>query len=232
MAYPKHFLLAFGGKLGEEEQWSCSLRMTSASTVILGDNLADTFAASAVEQVASKVQDFIIAAGGFWLKPAHLGYVKFNAIGPDGRYIGSETHQKLWNPEWQRSDTNTTGPFQISTAISLQTDNRRGLAAHGRFFVPTAVPVIDQEGYTNAQFQTSWINASVSFINSLNNWEGPDPDGAPDVCLVSRGKALAGGQYGEGKWARVTGVAVGNVLDTQRRRRKSLREVYLGGSIG
>jgi hypothetical protein len=225
MGYPKHHLLAFGGPFGEDEQWSCSLRMTSATIAAAPDALVDATADDQVDQFAANVQQFMIDAGGFWMKPARLGYVKVNGIGSDGKYIGSETHQKIWDVPWSRTDTNSTGPFQISTAITLRTDSRRGLASHGRFFVPTAVPTIDQNGYVTGSFQNIWATAAVNLIKALNNDVGPDAPGTPDVCVVSRGKNLGNNNWGEGKWNRVTSVEVGNVLDTQRRRRRSLREV-------
>nr|CRY96561.1 hypothetical protein [uncultured prokaryote] len=225
MGYPKHCLLVFGGSMGDEEAWSCSLRMTSASMAILPDGLLDGFAASAYEEVAEKVQSYITGLAGNWHLSARLGFVKFNGIGPDGKYVG-DTHQVIRDPEFVSSNTSSRGPFQLTMAVSLATQFKRGLAAHGRWYLPAPPFSVNPAGYIANSVAMEYAVATKNFIDSLNDWQGTDPSGAPDVSVVSRGKKLGNNSWGEGRWSRVTEVRVGNVMDTQQSRRRSLVESY------
>jgi len=100
-------------------------------------------------------------------------------------------------------------PFQCATVISLLTDSatRHG---RGRFYLPPlAVSTVDG-GLISAAAITSLDTAWTAFFDSLNT------DGLNPVVRNRTGHISTP----------VTSARVGNVFDTQRRRRNKLVEVY------
>lgn len=228
MAYPRHYLLAWGGPLGSQEQWSCSLRMTHEGLQNVADATLEAGAKTSINEVAAKVRAYHQGSGSLLNNGAQLGWVKFNPIGPNGRYINLTTYEKLYEPA-VAPQSGSAGPFQIAAAISLETGVNRGLAVAGRWFLPVAnIPVAD--GLMVQNVQDELRNDAARFVRALNNWEGIDMPSSPVVCVVSRGKRLnptqTPAEFGPGTFRPVTSIAVGNVLDTQRRRRAQLKEAY------
>jgi hypothetical protein len=100
-------------------------------------------------------------------------------------------------------------PFQCATVISLLSASatRHG---RGRFYLPPlAVSTVDG-GLISAAAITSLDTAWTAFFDSLNT------DGVNPVIRNRTGHISTP----------VTGARVGNVFDTQRRRRNKLVEVY------
>lgn len=226
MGYPKHFLVAFGGTMGSAESWSCSIRMTSSTMSVAPDAVLNEYAANNVQVVHDKVLEYLNALGGKWHESARLGFVKFNGINEAGHYTSNTTSEVQHSTPIVVGQSSSRGPFQLSMAISLGTANTRGLASRGRFFLPAPPFVVDIDGYLAQDTCLAYANATALFIDSLNDWPNTDIPGAPDVSVVSRGKKLGSNQWGEGTFARVTQVRVGNVMDTQQSRRRSLDEKY------
>jgi hypothetical protein len=226
MGFPKHYLLSFGGPLGHDETWSCSLRMTSPVVEVMPDPIITAGASSSIDEVARKVETYMTTQmAQYWHKSAKLGFVKYNAIGENGRYIGDTTVEKLYEPA-MASTSQSNGPFQMAIVVSLETGVQRGLAVAGRWFLPFPGFSVSDDGYLLPASQNWVADASALFVNSLNDWDGIDVPGAPRVCVISRGRPTGPKTWGPGIARRATNVAVGNVLDTQRRRRKALKETY------
>jgi len=100
-------------------------------------------------------------------------------------------------------------PFQCATVISLLTDSatRHG---RGRFYLPPLATGTVDGGLISAATITSLDTAWTAFFDSLNT------DGLNPVVRNRTGHISTP----------VTGARVGNVFDTQRRRRNKLVEVY------
>ena len=100
-------------------------------------------------------------------------------------------------------------PYQCATVISLLTDSatRHG---RGRFYLPPLATGTVDGGLISAAAITSLDTAWTAFFDSLNT------DGLNPVVRNRTGHISTP----------VTGARVGNVFDTQRRRRNKLVEVY------
>jgi len=100
-------------------------------------------------------------------------------------------------------------PFQCATVISLLTDSatRHG---RGRFYLPPLATGTVDGGLISAATITSLDTAWTAFFDSLNT------DGLNPVVRNRTGHISTP----------VTSARVGNVFDTQRRRRNKLVEVY------
>jgi hypothetical protein len=231
MAYPKHLLMVFGGPMGSKEQWTCSLRLTSSTVSVLPDLILDQLADDYVDFGSNLVVEYLNNLGGRWHESARLGFVKVNGIGPEGLYVGDQTREKRWDTPIAVGQSSSRGPFQLSMAITLGTAKARGLASHGRFYLPAPPLVVDAEGYLDQTTQLFYANQTALFIDSLNNYTGPDAPGQPDVSVVSRGRRTGPKSWSEGTFERVTQIRVGNVMDTQQSRRRSLQERYLFADV-
>ncbi len=214
MAFPgPHMLLVIGGKLGAVEDWTMSLR--------IGDFVAQTAAQETAAMATLK--QFI---GTHWARPdipisqgAKLGFIKYNQIGPDGKYVRNTTNVSDYAPPIVGSNIAPVFPFQISLVATLETSVNRGLASKGRIFLPSpkyptvgANMTIDPQ---NAALAAKWV---ADLITGINN-----SDAVGTVMVGSNGFSEKVPDR-PGVFRNVTGVNVGTVYDTMRSRRHRLIE--------
>lgn len=121
-------------------------------------------------------------------------------------------------------------PPQISLAATLTSDNQRGLASKGRMYLPGVnLPMGATDPHVAIFEQTNIADQLKVFIDAVN--ANATINGY--VVLASKGTKLTNPAdpnqwaYVNGKTARVTGLRVGNVYDTQRRRRNGIAESYV-----
>lgn len=185
-----------------------------------------------VDQAGSSLEDFkdeVVTWFGrgtsFISSQARLDRVSLNAIGPDGHYADPGNPHDFDFP----SATAPTGPSavtswpQLTTCVSLRTAVSRGLGTHGRVYTPTALASA-ATGRVSAGNAASIATSFKDFIVALN---------AIDQLLVA-GNVRVGvvsnvGSPGPSRI--VTNVLVGDVLDTQRRRRNALVETYSAATV-
>lgn len=225
MTYAPHLLLSFGGRLFGVEQWACNLRMLLGepdAAVPVSLATMTTWAEENVEDVALDVAAWFTDGQARNSSAARLDYVKLNPIGANGRYA-NETETILY--EWASGDApagvTAPGEPQNSLVVSLLTDATRGRASRGRFYPPTGTITVDSAtGYIDDQVTAAVAGAALTLLNNLANMPGVDLQ-SPRVVVAS--------DLGQpGPVRNVTSVAVGDVMDTQRRRRRSLVETYAG----
>lgn len=117
-------------------------------------------------------------------------------------------------------------PPQISLVASLRATAIHGLATHGRMYLPGIATAMDtttakmpssQQGTLATAFQT--------FINGINT----DAPVGEVVSLCSKGRTTPTVLPGVSQ--AVTHVEIGDVFDTQRRRRNGLTEAYVNKTI-
>jgi len=124
-------------------------------------------------------------------------------------------------------------PPQVSIVATLQSSNVRGLASKGRMFLPGLAPNIGQFGKIDAA-QLGVIATNINnFLSAVN-----DDFAIPgQIILASFGSVTAkdasgkptGWGPGENKF--VEHVRLGDVFDTQRRRRNALNETYINRDV-
>jgi hypothetical protein len=213
MAFPgQHMLLSFGGPLYVGEQWSVSLRSTP--------NFADGDTAG-LDAIAQAVSTWFTTGAPIIGAAARLAYVKFNRIGPDGKYVGATTNRVDFTPV-RGGNTVATHPPQISLVATLETGVTRGLANRGRMFLPCPVAGVDGNGRISANAALEVATKVAGLLSTLN-------------ALTPYGETRVYSAVGSGASRLVTGVTVGRVLDTMRSRRTSITEersaaVAVGGS--
>lgn len=203
-----HFYLQWGGTLPGGDEWSCGMRMIpTGSGTPVNDPTALTNAATAIEAFHSR--------GVSYISPrALLTFTKLNLIGTDGKYVDNVTYEHVHANVPGGGTEARTLPNQIALAISLLTGFGRGPAHRGRFYMPLPTMVIGTDGRADPNDITFVKGSANTLITALN---ATSPNYKIGVMSRKLGAATA---------RIVTGVEVGRVLDTQRRRRNKLVEAY------
>jgi len=111
-------------------------------------------------------------------------------------------------------------PAQISMVATLMTALARGRGSKGRMFLPCNQGSISSNGSIASNIQTPIATNLATFLDTVNS----GPSGTDSVVNVSPINAANGFA---GLIVPVTGVRVGNIYDTQRRRRNDLGETYV-----
>ncbi len=222
--YPPHMLLSFGGVLGSDanapEQWSCNVRLATflAGSSGFPANFDETQQMAYLLRHITDVQNLISGSPPGLSSQVGLQWIKCNAIAPNGDYFNEGvTSEVQFATVRGPAGGLQNQPFQVSLVCSFRSDVQRGLGSHGRIYLPCPGVSYTTDGKISQDMQGT-ANALDTFLTALT-----EEDGTNDVVpsIVSGGNASKPGI------ARfITKVLVGDVADTQRRRRNDLVEVY------
>lgn len=210
-----HYYLTFGGPLGNQEQWSCGLRLKRANDSGISQALEERQLLAMSLVLRSAWQSTSNPSGS----TAGLTWAKVNRIGVDGRYVNDWTnvvdHAQVSPPQA------SLFPLQVSMAITLTTDSERGLANKGRIYAPAPWQPLQGPDKTWSNEQTlvaaNWM---AGLIETLNNTNADDASGSNPLGFVSIASSTRAGAT-----RAVTGVQVGSVPDTMRSRRNKQQEI-------
>lgn len=215
MAYTgNHVLIAWGGTSPGSEIWTNTLRMRDVNPI----GFADQTAVDGWLQAGFKD-----ALTTFWtaIKPyigtgTTVAWMKANRVGTDGKYLDGTTNLYTYPTPLPGTDT-ANAINQASVVVTTTTGLARGRAHAGRFFLPSMRPFIDgTTGTFSAADSTIFANASAAFLSGLND-EANFVIDQLRCCVMSN--------LGSGTDHDITGVKVGRVVDTQRRRRNKIVEL-------
>lgn len=219
MTYPIHVLLNWGGRLGTTgEEWSNSLRLTA--------NVLDPVALQAacrdqIEGIDEAISLGITSGELFYGNSAYHDYTKMNTIRADGRYWDQGNTVAIYHDGSPGIHSPyDMGAFQLALVVSFETGRARGPGHAGRLYVPamSVSAISDDNGQVTAPaldiYATHWAN----LCNNINDNPGLDVMGIRCAVVSKVGNP--------GPAEDITGVKIGRVLDTQRRRRASLTENY------
>lgn len=204
----EHVYVQWGGKLPGNEQWSCGLRMYKTVSSALAPD------ASFVAAAKTAIQAYHTSTTAFISGAAKLSYVKANVINVSGHYAFPVTEEVTVADVAGGGAAIPPHPNQIALAISLITGFSRGPAHRGRFYMPLPMFLPAADGLISVSDRDYAKGAAQGLISGLNAITAN-----LQVGVFSRKAGAAGHRQ-------VTGVEVGRVLDTQRRRRRSLVEMY------
>ena len=227
---PYMYLTVIGDSYVAAEHWQFGLKITDGGL----SNLAT------VTAVQDDVQKWWIGDSSAYsgttvfgsLTTHRLTEVKVARIGVDGTYPPTEASAShFFAPAAAGTNPPLAGQIaQGSLVATLTTALPRGLASKGRIFLPPSSRYAIAADGTMSVADATGIAASVRIlINAIN----ANPE-VGNVAVFSRGRRLRGPDLPNGKptytfpnagaMNNVTGVRVGRVVDTQRRRRRSLVE--------
>jgi hypothetical protein len=211
----EHIYVQWGGKLPGGEQWSCGLRLASTTPtqpvdpdVVNGTGL-QTSIKNAI--VAFHQSDKTNLGTG-----AKLSFVKTNVIDVTGHYKDPGATNEIVLADLPGAGTSPqVFPNQVALVVTFTTNFNRGPAHSGRIYLPLFNSVLDSSGLVPAANADLVSQAADTLIASLNSTGGQF---TPAVFSRKTGAA---------RHHQITGNRVGRVLDTQRRRRRSLPELYV-----
>lgn len=193
--------IVFGGPMAVSESWSCSVHYLSP----VAGNLDLVF-------VKQDILQKWIDPSGLINGLAKLSFVKANEISPvTGKYLSAAAPNDVEFDPVDGANPTTRVPPQLTVALTTRASITRGRGHAGRFYLPTSMTGVDATGKLNAGQLTGFVTHWASMLSTLNTEFGGN-------CVI----------YSKiGQVANfITTLAVGDVVDTQRRRRKSLVEVY------
>ena len=213
-----------GTCFGGAEVWSTGFQMGSPTADIAGVN------APGAQNIGAAWQTFFTAPLSYISDSYKTTQIKVAKINPDGKTDLDEIDYYLYPTPISGGGGSATNPPQVTLAATLTSDRQRGLAAKGRMYLPgIALGVNNATGKITTSFVTQLATNMKTFLDSVNVAAGT----SGKVILASKGRKQqnsldTAGQpiYIGGESAWVTGVRIGDVLDTQRRRRNSLLETY------
>lgn len=205
-----HIYLQWGGSLPGGEQWSNGMRITQPGQngAAISYATSQAYLTNAVLSLAA----FHSSADTYVSSRAILEFAKANVIGLDGKYVYPLTNESVFTPVPGAGPNHPAN--QVALAVSLTTGVNRGVAHRGRFYLPMPSLEPQANGLISPEARNPVITAANALIVALNT----DPSGLK-VAVMSR-------KSGAPSHRQVTNVEVGRVLDTQRRRRRSLAETY------
>lgn len=214
-----HLLLRFGGAAASgQEEWSCGVRL--AFNVVPAPSEQLDLANDALALMVEQASSYVASGSSGFNSLCTLNYVKLNPIqATTGKYRfpNSPVEQLLEAP--YPTGQVAPGPLQVAYVVTLRaTDYRRGPAAFGRWYVPTGAPTTTSTGVINAATAQQWADRAGTFLEAIQ-YISSDPG------LVLRAQ-LFGDGVGGPRQSDIRSVEVGNVYDTQRRRRESIEETY------
>lgn len=207
MPFLPHLRYVVGGNLGSNtpapETWSCTINVGGAdgSHHVVEQAMADDFWTSWNTNMMPLTE---LGAA------VSLEYTKVSAIDATGHVVGAVMRHDEHD---QAGGTTYQLPFQCATVVSLRT-GLRGPSKRGRFYVPTTnIPSDYTNGETSGTHALNVLGGAVQVLQDLAAYGG-----GVDKIIVASSK---------GYNTPVNAVTVGRVVDTQRRRRRSLTEDYL-----
>ena len=223
MAYSNQFLKItwIFSIQGTDEIADTSLNYTSApGWTGAAAALAEIEQADLDDMVAA-MADLLVVSGGRWADYSQITAIKVAAIGTDGHYLVDPLVDEFTGgPE----GVTIGNPAQCTTVLSLRSGFTIGGGNFGRMFLPHFY----MSGLTNSPFTDSTqaqglATAGATFVNAVTDAMNANVTATIFPAIMSR--------TGAGSSKGITEVRVGNVTDTQRRRRAQLAETYFTATL-
>jgi hypothetical protein len=209
-----------GTCFGGAEEWSTGFQLGSPTADMVGAS------APAAENLAAVWETFFETPANKFSSAYKTTEVKCALIDTDGKTDLDNIDYYTYPTPLSGGYTSNVLPAQITLAATLTSDNQRGLASKGRMYLPGInEPISDTTGKISDTFQATLATNFKTFLDAVN--AAVDVPG--DLVLASKGhrdKTAPTPTWIGGQTAWVTGCRIGNVYDTQRRRRNGLAETY------
>jgi len=204
-----HHLVQWGGSLPGGERWSCSFRMAKPGGAVAtqAEAIANTAGISAA------LQSYHQTAGTKIYSLCKMDFVKVNLVDVDGHFPVAGTNELVITPV-AGGGSLVAYPNQIALCVTLLTSFTRGPAHAGRFYSPTPSMAMGSDG------RISTVDRDLVVISSQQLLTAVNAVSLYKINVFSR-------KLGAPAHNTVQQTRIGRVLDTQRRRRRSLIEAYV-----
>jgi hypothetical protein len=224
MTYKRHWLLSWGGTLGGgKDIWANNVRFMN-DEIWSGDSVDSGTLEGMLSDFVGDIRTFMQSPDAFISTQVQCLWVKFNEIGPDGRYVDqNNTHARYLSGTTgdNRVITGISGaavPAFQSVAITTTTSAQRGPGSRGRLFLPQCTATLLQTGLIDPTAQQNLATAAGAFFTALGDEAGVDLTAMKPAVVSNIGEP--------GPQRAITGVRVGNVPDVISRRKNAIDETY------
>jgi hypothetical protein len=182
------------------------------------------------DQIRDAWRTFFTAATSKFSNSWQSTLVKVSSIGTDGKSNVADTVFSDFAPAAVGATAERMPP-QVALVASLAGVSPRGVASKGRMYLPGIAAALGSDGKISSVDQGNIATNFQAFLQAVNAFAG-----TPNVVmLASEGSLNRDGTPRVGgsgpKNSQVVNVRVGNVYDTQRRRRNGLAEVYTSRAL-
>lgn len=189
---------------------------------LLNERLFKAYVKNRQEEIKTSTQEF-------WTDPnmevptgVKLEYIKFSLVGKDGKVSTEPAIIDLGSVSGGKS-TSAYVP-QISSVITLQSDKWRDPGKYNRFYLPIAAP--NGSGQWKISGTQEKAKTTATYLKTL---KATVTD--MDITNTIVPAAVSSSNKIEGNFLPITTVKVGNLYDTQRRRRNAISEQYLSAPV-
>lgn len=219
MPYQPHLKISYigerraGSTSPAVETWTFATRWAPVSGVAFPTN-------GSTEDMDALAAAGATNAGAFfnqqWFEDSvYLTETRAYMIGADGKAVGNIGYNVLATP-FKGAATHKY-PFQVAHSVSLVAEGR-GKGKYGRVYLPGSGTQVNSDGLLPVPACTTLATNFAQYM------------GLVDTALAARlgqdVELVVAGTTGAGTLRPVREIWVGRVLDTQRRRRRSLTEVH------
>lgn len=215
MVFPRHVVKVsiLGDCYNQGEEWSTGfwLAQLSGNSVLPGD---------CAQQVATHWETFFKNAGTSVSNKYRTVSIKANLFGLDGKQITNPTQEYFYPIPIVGANAATPLPPQLTLVASLRNEVPRGDATHGRMYLPGINAAVDADARVSAVVAGNIGTNMKTLIDGVNGMT----NGAGLRVVLASAK-------GAGTIRQVSKVMIGNLYDTQRRRRNGLTEGYTTHSV-
>lgn len=222
MAYDREYIyVTWGGHLGSggQEIWQNGVKLASPNA---GDTPAFPTLTNGQALMTAMQTSWALTSNNC-ASYCYLQWVKFSRISKDGKlkgeplYVSSTPTTGIAGPQ-----STTAHPYQVAMVATLWSGESYGKANYGRIYLPAPAYPVGNDGLivgSNLN-HANWVGTWLKGIeNSAATWPGGT---APLYIHIMHNNFTEDGGYSR----RPTKLRLGNVLDTQRRRRNALHETY------
>lgn len=219
MAFDReHFYLSFGGPIGTVETWQSGLRF--ANTALLPPPLTETaLETPSLTDVFDALKLVWTATPALINQLFGLKWVKLAIINEAGEYKMDARLYEAPSAQMGATSSNTV-PAQVTAVLSLWSGQTLGKANRGRMYVPPLAGTISPTtGRWSGADITTYLTRWRTAIESVTGEIATAASGTVHPVIMST--------VGAGLTKPVTQLRMGDVPDTQRRRRRSIGEVYI-----
>lgn len=162
---------------------------------------------------------FMGTSGLGWAGYSSLVGARIAAVGTNGLELGDA---KVYEDTGPSVGAETSCPAQCSIVLSLRSGSTFGAANYGRMFIPHVRPSqTSNTPFINPTLVTSILAAARTAVNAITTALSLEVTDGIEPHIMTN---TASGTPNPSK--RVAQLWLGNVIDTQRRRRRDLVEVY------
>lgn len=219
--YAPHTLVSFGGLIvggpPNGDMWQCGIRVAEGS-VTNGNGQPLTDPVTYMNDLHTTLSSWFTAlvgtvgiSGG-----ATLAWLKVNNIGANGKYSAPAVTHRYDYPTPPTGPVTTAGQCAMVTlAYTFTTLRSRGAGSHGRIYLPLGLPATFSPSLGGI---ANYVTHAKNFLNAIARPTGAASAANGVFPVVASGRN--GGNF------QITGVKVGSVMDTQRRRKLQITETY------